>query len=217
MRPAIIDAFQVKLLPDGVDPLDVRYNIVNWVDRATRGWSYGQEIVDPRTGEIVKGMVVLGSLRVRQDIQIFEGLVGADKLGTGGPNDPVQVALARLRQLGAHEVGHTLGFAHNFAASTQDRASVMDYPRAAHRPGRRQARPVATPMASGIGAWDMATVDWLYGEPAPGRIAAAADAKADAVVASGHALCRGRQCRARPTPRSHGAACGTTAPIRPPN
>ena len=97
-----IDAFEVKTLPPGVDPMDVRYNIVNWDDRATRGWSYGQEIVDPRTGEIVKGMVVLGSLRTRQDIQIFEGLVGADKLNNGGPNDPVRVALARLRQLGAH-------------------------------------------------------------------------------------------------------------------
>ncbi len=180
-----IDAFQVKLLPVGVDPMDVRYNVVNWVDRATRGWSYGQEIVDPRTGEIVKGMVVLGSLRVRQDIQIFEGLVGADKVGKGGPNDPVQVALARLRQLGAHEVGHALGFAHNFAASTQGRASVMDYP--PPRIGLVDGRPDLThAYASGIGRWDMATVDWLYGEPAPGQDAqAAADATASAVVASG--------------------------------
>jgi len=180
-----IDAFQVKLLPVGVDPMDVRYNVVNWVDRATRGWSYGQEIVDPRTGEIVKGMVVIGSLRVRQDIQIFEGLVGADKVGKGGPNDPVQVALARLRQLGAHEVGHALGFAHNFAASTQGRASVMDYP--PPRIGLVDGRPdLRHAYASGIGRWDMATVDWLYGEPPPGQDPqAAADATASAVVASG--------------------------------
>ena len=159
-----IDAFQVKLLPPDVDPMDVRYNVVNWVDRATRGWSYGQEIVDPRTGEIVKGMVVLGSLRARQDIQIFEGLVGADKLGTGGPNDPIQVALERLRQLGAHEVGHALGFAHNFAASTQDRASVMDYP--APRIGLVDGKPdLSDAYGVGVGKWDMATVDWLYGEP----------------------------------------------------
>ena len=104
-----IDAFRAELLPEGADPLDVRYNMVNWVDRATRGWSYGQDITDPRTGEIVKGMVVLGAERVRQDIIIFEGLVGAAKIGQGGPNDPIQVALARLRQLGAHEVGHSLG------------------------------------------------------------------------------------------------------------
>ncbi|HTA66081.1 MAG TPA: zinc-dependent metalloprotease [Xanthomonadaceae bacterium] len=180
-----IDAFQVKLLPKDIDPMDVRYNVVNWVDRATRGWSYGQEIVDPRTGEIVKGMVVLGSLRVRQDIQIFEGLVGADKIDKGGPNDPAQVALARLRQLGAHEVGHALGFAHNFAASTQERASVMDYP--PPRIGLVDGRPdLGDAYATGIGRWDMATVDWLYSEPATGQDPqAAADAKASADVAAG--------------------------------
>lgn len=178
-----IDAFQVKALPEGADPLDVRYNMVNWVDRATRGWSYGQEIVDPRTGEIVKGMVVLGSERARQDIQIFQGLVGAAGTGQGGPNDPVQVALKRLRQLGAHEVGHSLGFAHNFAASTQDRASVMDYP--APRIGLVDGKPdLSDAYGTGIGAWDMATVDWLYGEPAPGPGAQAAiDAKAAAATA----------------------------------
>ncbi|MGA9335176.1 MAG: zinc-dependent metalloprotease [Rudaea sp.] len=180
-----IDAFQVKLLPADVDPMDVRYNVVNWVDRATRGWSYGQEIVDPRTGEIVKGMVVIGSLRVRQDIQIFEGLVGADKVGTGGPNDPVRVALERIRQLGAHEVGHTLGFAHNFAASTQGRASVMDYP--PPRIGLVDGRPdLGDAYAVGVGRWDMATVAWLYGEPAPGQDAQHyADDTAKAIVASG--------------------------------
>jgi hypothetical protein len=180
-----IDAFQVKVLPADVDPLDVRYNVVNWVDRATRGWSYGQEIVDPRTGEIVKGMVVIGSLRVRQDILVFTGLVGADQVGKGGPNDPVQVALERIRQLGAHEVGHALGFAHNFAASTQERASVMDYP--PPRIGLVAGRPDLTgAYASGIGGWDLATVDWLYGAPAPGQDAEqAARAKAGAIVASG--------------------------------
>lgn len=194
-----IDAFQVKLLPKGVDPMDVRYNVVNWVDRATRGWSYGQEIVDPRTGEIVKGMVVIGSLRVRQDIQIFEGLVGADKVGTGGPNDPVQVALARIRQLGAHEVGHALGFAHNFAASTQGRDSVMDYP-----PPRIDLVnghiDLSHAYATGIGKWDMATVNWLYSEPPPGQDPQkAADAIASAVVASGLRYVSDRDARAADT------------------
>ncbi len=194
-----IDAFQVKLLPVGIDPMDVRYNIVNWVDRATRGWSYGQEIVDPRTGEIVKGMVVIGSLRVRQDIQIFDGLVGADKIGTGGPNDPVQVALERLRQLGAHEVGHTLGFAHNFAASTQGRASVMDYP--PPRISLVNGRPDLTEAyAGGVGRWDMATVDWLYGEPPPGQDRQRfADAKAQAVVASGQRYIEDENARSADT------------------
>lgn len=176
----LIDAFQVKLLPPDIDPLDARYNIVNWDDRATRGWSYGQQIVDPRTGEIIKGMVVLGSLRARQDIQIFEGLVGAAALNTGGGNDPVRVALARLRQLAAHEVGHTLGFAHNFAASTQDRASVMDYP--APRIALTDGKPdLSDAYGIGVGAWDRATVNWLYGAPDQ----TAADAAASAAIAAG--------------------------------
>lgn len=172
-KAGLIDAFRVEMLPEGADPLDVRYNMVNWVDRATRGWAYGQQIVDPRTGEIVKGMVVLGSLRARQDIQIFQSLVGAGELGSGGPNDPVVVALDRLRQLGAHEVGHTLGFSHNFAASTQDRASVMDYP-----PPRIRlinGKPdLSDAYAKGIGTWDLATVRWLYADAGEDETAEAA-------------------------------------------
>ena len=65
------NGFQVKVLPADVDPMDVRYNIVQWVHRYTRGWSYGNAIADPRTGEILKGQVTLGSLRYRQDYLIF--------------------------------------------------------------------------------------------------------------------------------------------------
>ncbi len=179
-----IDAFRAEIMPEGMDPLDIRYNVVHWVDRATRGWSYGQPISDPRTGEIVKGMVVLGSERVRQDIEIFKGLAGADATGA---NDPVQAGLARMRQLAAHEVGHALGFAHNFAASSQDRASVMDYP-----PPRLKLKDaglkdemvdLSDAYGVGVGAWDMATVDWLYGEPPPGPDAQALiDAKAAAAA-----------------------------------
>ena len=173
------DAYRVELLPEGVDPLDVRYNVIRWVNRATRGWSYGQVIEDPRTGEIIRGQVLLGSLRVRQDMLIFEGLVGADQTGTGGPNDPVRVALARIRQLAAHEVGHALGIAHNFAASTQGRYSVMDYP--APRVGLVDGAPdLSDAYGVGVGRWDRFAVDWLYGavtdaEAAPRMAAALAE------------------------------------------
>jgi hypothetical protein len=179
-----IDAYRVEILPDGVDPLDIRYNVVNWVNRATRGWSYGYGISDPRTGEILKGSVLLGSLRVRQDMLIYEALVGAAKTGSGGPNDPAQVALARIRQLAAHEVGHALGLLHNFAGSTQDRASVMDYP--SPRIGLVDGAPdLSDAYGVGLGAWDRHAIDWLYGDPAGTDPDAAARAKAAAAEQSG--------------------------------
>ena len=137
------NAFQVKVLPEHADPMDVRYNVIQWVHRATRGWSYGSSVIDPRSGEIIKGHVTLGSLRVKQDYLIALGLTSpfsADSAGANGaganrpPDDQVDIskqkemALARIRQLSAHEVGHTLGIAHNFAASEYGRESVMDYP-----------------------------------------------------------------------------------------
>ena len=122
------DAFKVEVLPEGADMMDVRYNVIQWVHRSTRGWSYGASVVDPRTGEIIKGHVSLGSLRVRQDYLIAQGLLSPYE--NGNETDPrlLEMALARLRQLSAHEVGHTIGMSHNFAASTNNRSSVMDYP-----------------------------------------------------------------------------------------
>ena len=155
------NAFQVKELPEGADPMDVRYNLINWVHRSTRGWSYGSSVVDPRTGEIIKGHVLLGSLRVRQDFLIAQGLIAAYEEGTTPDPKLEQMALARLRQLSAHEVGHTIGLTHNFAASYNDRASVMDYP-----------HPYITLDASGnvdfSQAYDVGIGDWdkrmiLYG------------------------------------------------------
>ena len=161
-------AFKVEVLPEGVSPLDARYNVINWVHRQTRGWSYGQGVIDPRTGEIIKGSVLLGSQRIRQDRIIFEGLEGSDLTGTGGVNDPVQIALKRLKQLSVHETGHAIGLAHNFAGSTfADRASVMDYP--PPRVGIVNGKlDFADAYANGVGAWDVFSIQWLYSQFPPG-------------------------------------------------
>ena len=158
------NAFQVKVLPDSADPLDVRYNVVQWVHRSTRGWSYGSTVVDPRTGEIIKGHVSLGSLRVRQDYLIATGLLSPFTKDFNKDNDPMmKLALARLRQLSAHEVGHTLGIAHNFASSVNNRASVMDYP---HPMVKKQVDKLIFDgvYAKGIGAWDKQVVKYGYSD-----------------------------------------------------
>jgi hypothetical protein len=155
------NGFQVKVLPEDADPMDVRYNVINWVHRSTRGWSYGSSVQDPRTGEIIKGHVLLGSLRVRQDFLLAQGLIEA--YADGKTPDPrmEEMALARLRQLSAHEVGHTIGLAHNFAASTNSRSSVMDYP---HPYVTLKGDKVDFSEAYdvGIGDWDKQTIKYGY-------------------------------------------------------
>jgi len=156
-----IDAFQVKMLPEDADPLDVRYNVIQWVHRSTRGWSYGSSIMDPRTGEILKGHVSLGSLRVRQDYLIAEGLLApyeSDEV----PPEMLEMSLARIRQLSAHEVGHTIGFEHNFAASTQGRLSVMDYPTPLIRIRDDDTLDLSEAYDDKIGSWDKRTVLYAY-------------------------------------------------------
>ncbi|MEE9218228.1 MAG: zinc-dependent metalloprotease [Acidobacteriota bacterium] len=156
------DALRVELLPQGADPMDVRFNVIQWVHRATRGWSYGATVMDPRTGEILKGHVLLGSLRVRQDYLLAEGLLSPYTSGDEKPPDPETMALARLRQLSAHEVGHTLGLAHNYIASTRSRASVMDYPHPLARLSTDGSIDLSNAYAAGVGAWDEVAIAYGY-------------------------------------------------------
>lgn len=156
------DAFQVKMLPPDADPMDCRYNVIQWVHRSTRGWSYGASVTDPRTGEIIKGHVSLGSLRIRQDFMIAQALMNRPFAERDDNYQPMlDMALARIRQLSAHEVGHTIGFAHNFAASTNNRASVMDYPHP-QITLKNGAIDFSSAYATGIGEWDKVTVAYSY-------------------------------------------------------
>jgi hypothetical protein len=157
------NAFQVKMLPADADPMDVRYNVIQWVHRATRGWSYGASVIDPRTGEIIKGHVTLGSLRVRQDYLIALGLTSPFKTKQTDTSAMKEMALARIRQLSAHEVGHTLGIAHNFAASSNQRASVMDYPHPLITLNKGKIN-LDNAYASGIGLWDKSVIAYGYGD-----------------------------------------------------
>ncbi|GGP47715.1 periplasmic metalloprotease [Shewanella algicola] len=159
-----IDGFKVELLPEGADPQDVRYNMIQWVHRATRGWSYGAAVTDPRTGEIIKGNVTLGSLRVRQDHLIARGLTAGWPDRQAASEAAMALSLARIRQLAAHEIGHTLGLAHNFAASTNNDASVMDYPHP-YASIERDQIDISQPYREGIGEWDKYTIAYGYGSP----------------------------------------------------
>jgi len=167
------NAFQVKVLPPDADPMDLRYNMINWVHRAQRGWSYGAAVIDPRTGEIIKGNVTLGSLRIRQDVMIAEGLIPQfDELhdqalsALDPATSPSMMALARIRQLAAHETGHTLGLDHNMAASSYGRASVMDYPSPYVKitDGKLD---LSDAYATGIGSYDKWVIRYAYAQFSP--------------------------------------------------
>jgi len=169
------NAFKVEILPDTADPRDIRYNMINWVHRSTRGWSYGASVVDPRTGEIIKGNVTLGSLRVRQDYLIAQGLLAPFEKGfpvdTASPM--MRMAVHRLRHLAAHEVGHTLGLLHNYIASSQGRASVMDYPHPLIKLDEKGNIDLSDAYTDEIGDWDKVSIAWGYGEIPKGTDASA--------------------------------------------
>ncbi len=200
------DGYRVEVLPEGVHPMDVRYNTIQWVHRQTRGWSYGGGVHDPRTGEMLKARVILGSQRVRQDRMIFEGLAGVEKTGSGEPDDPLELSLARIRQLSAHEVGHTLGFAHNFAASSNNRASVMDYPAPYVRPNGSGGLDFSQAYGVGVGAWDVFATRWLYRQFADGANEdAELEEMVDEAYASGLRFVDDAQARSAATAHPYGA------------
>lgn len=157
-RAGLRGAFKVELLPEGVDPMDARYNVVQWENRNERGWSVGGAVIDPRTGEMIKGMARLDSHRARTDYNLYAGLMGADAAAAD-----TAFVLARVRQVSAHEVGHTLGLAHNYIASNYERASVMDYP-----PPRVSLKPngdidLSQAYGVGPGPYDVWAIHWGYG------------------------------------------------------
>jgi Met-zincin/Domain of unknown function (DUF5117) len=168
------NAFRVELLPEGADPMDIRYNMINWVHRSTRGWSSGGSVSDPRTGEIIKATVTLGSLRDRQDYLIAEGLLSPYKTGTETPSVLAQTAIARVRQLAAHEVGHTLGLGHEYYNSAKGRISVMDYPHPLEKLNADGTIDLSDAYAVGIGEWDKVAIAYGYQDFPKGTDEAAA-------------------------------------------
>jgi Met-zincin/Domain of unknown function (DUF5117) len=162
------NAFKVDVLPEGADPMDIRYNMINWVHRSTRGWSSGGTITDPRTGEIIKATVTLGSLRDRQDYMIFEGLLSPYTTGTERPSILYETALKRIRQLSAHEVGHTLGLGHNYYDSEKGWISVMDYPHPLETLNPDGTIDLSNAYQARIGDWDKVTIDYGYRQFPPG-------------------------------------------------
>lgn len=177
------NGFRVELLPDGAHPLDIRYNVINWVHRSTRGWSFGSTITDPRTGEIIKGVVTLGSLRIRQDYMIAEGLLSPYRAGTETPPELREWGLARIRQLSAHEVGHTLGLGHNYYDSEAGRISVMDYPHPLVTLRPDGSLDYSQVYAAGIGDWDKIAIRFGYQDFPAGTDEAQA---LNAIVEEGH-------------------------------
>jgi hypothetical protein len=149
------NAVQVRDPEPGMDPMDIRYAWILWINRDERGFSSGGTYRDPRTGEILGSKTRMDSHRIRTIGNYFESytpttgggdgaaandecgavlhvpeevLALAAQPGAGMPQAQRDMVLLRQSLLTAHELGHVMGFGHNFASSVNDRASVMEYP-----------------------------------------------------------------------------------------
>jgi len=189
------NALQVEDLPEGANPLDVRYPTIQWTNRSGRGWSVGQTHVDPRTGEILHAVVQLDSHRMRTANNYWEATIpsGKDSLEPSldafaafdnlDPNiSDQQTMLNRLALLTCHEVGHALGLDHNFVASTYLRGSVMDYfaPRVHIRPDG--TADLSDAYMQGVGSYDRFAIEWGYSENPSGNLPQQNAARLDAIV-----------------------------------
>lgn len=157
-RAGLKGAIKVEDLPEGADPMDARYNVIQWENRNERGWSVGGALADPRTGEIIKAMARMDSHRARTDYNLYAGLMGADAAAAD-----TAFVLARVRQVTAHEMGHTLGLSHNYIASTYERGSVMDYPPPRVRLDQNGNIDLSAAYARGPGDYDVWAIRWGYG------------------------------------------------------
>ncbi len=190
------NALQIRDTPPDMDPMDVRYNQIYWVDRDERGYSTGGGLTDPRTGEILAARVRLESDRVRtvsRYWQTYEPPVGGGRAGGGGgeddfeqgfldaglppystPETEQQLVLLRQALLTAHETGHTLGFDHNWNSSMNDRASVMEYPSPRIKITNGKID-LTDAYQKQIGAYDIMTVRYAYTEFPPAQEKAGLD------------------------------------------
>jgi hypothetical protein len=165
------NALEVRELPGDVDPLSIGVNVITWVARTTRGFSWTNFVVDPRTGQILKTLICLDGMRLRADRLLFDALTAPY---TDHPDlaDRDAALRQRFKLLVAHEVGHTLGLRHQYIGSAQGNSSVMDYPfpnitlDADGIPRLRDVFPNA------VGPWDKFMVQYGYQSFTPDEEAA---------------------------------------------
>ena len=189
------NAVRIEDLPEGADPMDVRYPTIQWTNRSGRGWSVGQSHVDPRTGEIIHAVVQLDSHRMRTVNNYWESTIPSGRnssepaLDTFAALDNLdpqtseqQVMLNRLALLTCHEMGHVLGLEHNFVASTYGRGSVMDYfaPRVHIRADG--SADLSDAYMQGVGSYDRHIIEWGYSQGKVGSTAEQEQARRDAIV-----------------------------------